>query len=51
MIIGYDGQTIASIDDLHRILTENAVGVKTKRIILRRFERRELDIVPDETPH
>ncbi len=32
-IIGYDDQTIASIDDLHRLLTENAVGVKTSDLI------------------
>jgi S1-C subfamily serine protease len=49
VIIGFDGQTITGIDDLHRLLTEERVGVKTALTIIRRSERLTLDIVPEET--
>jgi S1-C subfamily serine protease len=49
VIIGFDGQMITGIDDLHRLLTEERVGVKTALIIIRRSERLTLDIVPEET--
>jgi S1-C subfamily serine protease len=46
VILGLDGHTIAGIDDLHRQLTEERVGVKTPVRILRRPEILTLTIVP-----
>jgi S1-C subfamily serine protease len=49
VIIGFDGQPIAGIDDLHKMLTEEKVGVHTKPTLLRRSEKLDLDIVPEES--
>lgn len=49
VIIGFDSQPIAGIDDLHRALTEERVGVGSKLTILRGTEKRVLDIVPEES--
>ena len=48
LIIGYGGQPIGGIDDLHRLLTEEQVGVRSRMTILRRGERLDLDVVPEE---
>jgi len=49
IIVGYDGQPLAGIDDLHRLLTETQVGVKSLLTILRRSEKIMLEIVPEES--
>jgi len=49
VIVGYDAQPIAGIDDLHRLLTEEQVGVRSRLAILRRGERLDLEIVPEES--
>ena len=49
VIVGFDGQPIAGIDDLHRMLTEEKVGVRTKLTILRRTEKLDLMIIPEES--
>jgi S1-C subfamily serine protease len=49
IIIAFDGQPVAGIDDLHKVLTEEKVGVGTPLTIIRRAERMVLDIVPDES--
>jgi S1-C subfamily serine protease len=49
MIVGFDGQPIAGIDDLHKILTEEKVGVKSTLTILRRTEKLNLGIIPEES--
>jgi S1-C subfamily serine protease len=49
LIIGYDRRPIAGIDDLHRVLTENAVGVTAPLTIVRRTEKISLDIMPEES--
>lgn len=48
VIIALGGQPIKGIDDLHRLLGEERVGVKETLTILRRGERQELAIVPAE---
>lgn len=50
VIVGYGGQPVAGIDDLHRLLTAGEVGVRSQISILRGQERQELPIVPEETP-
>jgi S1-C subfamily serine protease len=50
IIIGFNSHPIAGIDDLHRLLTEGQVAVKCSVTIIRYTEKRELDIVPAESP-
>jgi S1-C subfamily serine protease len=50
VITGYAEHPIAGIDDLHRLLTEEHVGVRSPLTILRRAERLALEVVPQESP-
>jgi S1-C subfamily serine protease len=49
VIIAFAGQSIAGVDDLHRLLTDAQVDVKTPITVLRRTDRLELAIVPEES--
>jgi len=49
IIVSFDGQPVASIDDLHRRLTEEKVGKKTPLTIIRRTEKLDLMITPEES--
>lgn len=49
VIVRFDGQPVAGIDDLHRLLTESRIGAATPITVLRRTERLELTIVPVES--
>lgn len=48
IIIGYGTQTIAGIDDLHRLLTDEQVGVRALLTVIRRAEKLQLEITPEE---
>src|SRR5438067_319390 len=48
IIVGFDGQPIAGIDDLHRLLTDERVGRAAQLVVIRRTERLTLDVVPQE---
>src|SRR2546429_1161554 len=48
IMVEFDGQPVASIDALHKLLTGAKVGVKSRLSVIRRTERIELDIVPEE---
>ncbi len=50
VIVGMDEHPVKSIDDLHKLLTEEYIGKKAKLIVLRRLEKLSLDIVPAEMP-
>jgi S1-C subfamily serine protease len=49
IIVGFDGKPVAGIDDIHRILTGDRVGSHMKLTVLRRSEKIELDVVPEES--
>lgn len=49
VIIGFDDQTIESVDDLHKLLTEHWIGVKSELTIIRRSEKVVLEVVPEES--
>ncbi|MGZ3533684.1 MAG: S1C family serine protease, partial [Thermodesulfobacteriota bacterium] len=49
IIVGFDGQPVSGIDDLHKLLTEEKVGVKTTVTIVRRTEKLTIAIVPEES--
>ncbi|HEX4565890.1 MAG TPA: trypsin-like peptidase domain-containing protein [Vicinamibacterales bacterium] len=46
VIIGFAGEPVAGIDDLHRLLTPERAGVPAPLVVLRRGERRQLVVVP-----
>lgn len=50
VLVGYAGQTIAGIDDLHRLLVEEQVGLQASLLVLRSGELLRLDIVAEESP-
>jgi S1-C subfamily serine protease len=50
ILVDYAGQPIAGIDDLHRYLTEQQVGVASPLVVLRGAEKKQVTIVPRETP-
>lgn len=47
-IIGFAGEKVEGIDELHRLLTDEQVGIKQKITVIRKTERLELEIVPRE---
>ena len=50
IIIALDGHDVASIDQLHRRLTEERIGKKTPLTVIRRTEKLDIAITPAESP-
>lgn len=48
IIIALDGQPVAGVDDLHRVLTDVRVGVSCSLTVLRWTEKLHLKVVPEE---
>src|SRR5579885_3631453 len=48
VIVAADGVTIADIDDLHRLMTEERVGRSIPLVVLRQGQRLELGVTPAE---
>ena len=48
LVVSVGGVPMTSVDDLHRCLSEDAIGVSTEMILFRAGVRRELSIVPTE---
>jgi S1-C subfamily serine protease len=46
VIVKYREQAIASVDDLHRLLTEEQLGVAATITAIRATEKIEMEIVP-----
>jgi len=49
VIVACGNHPVASIDDLHKLLTEEQVGVKVGLTVLRGDEKTALDVVPEES--
>ncbi len=49
VLISLDTHAIASVDDLHRYLTDQHIGAPAQLGILRRFDRLDLVVVPEES--
>lgn len=49
VIVGFAGQPVASVDDLHRLLTEDKVGQTFSLTVLRGADRIVLQIAPAES--
>jgi len=50
VIVRYDGESVAGIDDLQRLLTADRIGKRTAVTVLRRAQKLELPIQAAETP-
>jgi S1-C subfamily serine protease len=49
IVLMFAGDAVAGIDDLHRHLTEDRIGVAATLTILRAARRRQLTVVPAES--
>jgi S1-C subfamily serine protease len=50
VIIGFAGQPVDGIDQLHRLLGEERIGVPTPLTVIRRTEKLEISVTPAESP-
>ena len=50
LIIGFDGETTEGVDALHRLLTEERIGIKSTIGVLRGAHRMTLTVVPADAP-
>jgi S1-C subfamily serine protease len=48
LIVAFEGKPVAGIDDLHRLLTDAQVGVRSALTVIRYSDKVSLDIVPIE---
>jgi S1-C subfamily serine protease len=48
IIVGFAGEPVGTVDELHRLLTEERVGIATPLAVLRRTEKRDLLVTPSE---
>jgi S1-C subfamily serine protease len=48
VILSVAGKSVADVDELHRLLGAERIGVDTEIVVLRRYERLELVMVPGE---
>jgi S1-C subfamily serine protease len=49
LVIGFDGKTIAGIDDLHKLLTDERIDRPVKVEVIRRTERLTFEVVPADS--
>jgi S1-C subfamily serine protease len=49
VIVALEGQPVAGVDDLHRLLTDVRVGTSCSLTVLRWTEKLELMVVPEES--
>jgi S1-C subfamily serine protease len=50
LIVEFNGQPIASVDDLHKQLTGAQVGARSPLAIIRHTEKLQMEVVPEESP-
>ena len=49
VIVGFAGEPVSGVDDLHRLLTEARIGTPTPLTLIRRAEKRAVEVVPVES--
>ncbi len=49
VIVALEGQSVAGVDDLHRLLTEVRVGVSCTLTVVRHTDKLEIKVIPEET--
>ena len=50
VIVSFNGQPVGGIDDLHRLLTQQQVGIRSTIDVIRGTERLPMDVVPAPSP-
>jgi S1-C subfamily serine protease len=50
IIVRFGERSVGGVDDLHRVLTEEQVGVPARATVLRGVQKMDLQIVPREAP-
>lgn len=50
VIIGLDDKPVNNVDDLHKLLTEEKIGVQATLTIVRMYDKRQIKITPEEQP-
>ena len=48
IIVGFNGCPVGGVDDLHRMLTEETIGVASTLTVIKRANKRQVEIVPAE---
>lgn len=48
VIIGLDDKPVNNVDDLHKLLSEEKIGIQATLTIVRMFDKRQLKITPEE---
>ncbi len=48
IIVALDGCPVEGVDDLHRMLTEDRIGVRSILTVIKRASKREVEIIPAE---
>jgi S1-C subfamily serine protease len=48
VVLAFAGEAVAGLDDLHRLLTGDRIGIPSSLIVLRAAQRRELTVIPAE---
>jgi S1-C subfamily serine protease len=49
IVLAFAGMPVTGVDDLHRLLTEDRIGVPLPVVVLRNGARRQLVVIPRET--
>ncbi|MEL6327530.1 MAG: trypsin-like peptidase domain-containing protein [Cyanobacteria bacterium J06626_23] len=49
VLVGFGSDSISNVDDLHRLLTEETIGVRSQLTILRRGQKLDLSVTPTES--
>ena len=49
IILSFADKPVTGVDDLHRLLSEEQIGIPSPLLVLRRGERRTLHVVPSES--
>ncbi|MEM6423684.1 MAG: trypsin-like peptidase domain-containing protein [Cyanobacteria bacterium P01_D01_bin.128] len=49
IVVAFAGEPICNVDDLHRLLTEDTIGVRAALTLLRRGQQLELTVTPVES--
>jgi S1-C subfamily serine protease len=48
VLLAFAGEPVSGVDDLHRLLTDNRIGITSSLALLRAQRRHEITVVPIE---
>jgi S1-C subfamily serine protease len=48
VIVALEGQPVAGVDDLHRVLSDVRTGLKVELTVIRGTQKLDLGIIPEE---